>query len=734
MGSRDMIDHVRRLYEASVVRPGDYRERVHAGLEAVREALQMSTGVLVRVDDETYTVVESSSTEEGAFAPGTSGSLDTSLCGLSLERDGVLAVPRLSDSPYRDASGHRRPGFEAYVGARVMVDGEVYGTVNFVSATPRSQGFSSEDEGLVELVAAWLGTMIAVWQQSRRRRADRERFKLLAEAAFEAVVVCENERVVEANEAFSEMFGYTHDQALGRHEDDFFAGDDGVRLHGHPDTGPHSSTEVTAERRDGTTFSAQIRTRTLQGDDGVLRVTAIRDITVQKRVEAGLRHDALHDPLTGLKNRSAFTDAVQRAASRADRYPDYGFAVLFIDLDRFKSVNDRFGHAAGDELLTAIGRRIHESVREVDVAARLGGDEFVVLLDNVRDQATAYDLAVRLHGALGTPFLVDGRPFDLDCCIGIGVEAGGDRDREQRDAEHRDPERLIRDADAAMYAAKARGTGNVILFQDVMRRETIRAPLVEEQLAEEQLDEALAHNGFLLEYQPVVALDDARTVGMEALVRWPRGDGTIAAPSDFIEIAETTGHIGAIDDWVLENAVQQAARWIAEGAGDDVCMHVNLSARQFAQGSDLAGRVQALLVRHGLPAVHLALEATETALMHDPEQTIRVMHDLKDLGVRLHVDDFGTGRSNLAYLGRFPIDAVKIDGSLVGAMTNDPASQRTVRSVLSLAHGLDLDAIAEGIETPGHARLLRDLGCRYGQGFFFGRPRALAGAETVVAG
>lgn len=721
----DMIDSLRRLYEASAVRPGDYRERVQAGLEVVRDALGMSAGVLVGVDDEAYTIIASSSASEpAAYAPGTSGPLDTSACDLTLGSDRVLAVPHVGESPYRDAPWRLRRGVEAYVGARVMVDGEPYGTVSFVSEAPRPHGFSREDESLVELVAAWLGTMIAVWRQSRHRREDRERFRLLAEAAFEAVLVLQDDRVVEANEAFTAMFGYDREQALGRHETEFFAGSGVERSREHPEGDPLTVEEMTARRRDGTTFVAQTRTRKLSEDDGSLRVTAIQDITDQKRVEARLRHEALHDPLTGLMNRAAFADALQRAASRVCRYAGYGFAVLFIDLDQFKSVNDRFGHAAGDELLADIGRRIQASVRELDVAARLGGDEFVVLLDAVGDEATAHDLAVRLHDTLATPFVVAGRTLRLDCSIGMRLAAGRHGDLSYR----RDPERLVRDADAAMYRAKARGKGQVVLFRDAMDAEQRRSGV-----HEKQLEAALAQDAFMLEYQPVVDLADGRPVSIEALVRWARGDGTLVAPSDFLDVAETSGQIVAIDDWVLEKAVQQAASRLDDRVDDRFRVHVNLSARQFSWGSELPRRVEALLADHGLPASRLALEATEAALMLDPEQSLRVLRDLADLGVRLHVDDFGTGRSNLAYLGRFPVDALKLDGSLVRAMTGDPASRRTVRSIVSLAGGLGLELIAEGIETYEQASLLRDLGCRYGQGFLFARPKAFGDAQHVLA-
>lgn len=719
-----MISQLRRLYEASAVRPGDYPERVHAGLEVVREALGMSVGILVRIDDGTYTIVASSSDESSdassagpssAYAPGTAGNLDATFFDLTLKLDRVLAIPHVSESPYRDAPWHRRQGFEAYVGARVTVDGEPYGTVSFASTTPSARRFSPEDESLVELVAAWMGTMIAVWQQSRHRREDRERFRLLAEAAFEAVLVLRDGRVVDANEAFTAMFGYARDQALGRREADFFASSGIGRTHEQPDDDVVASTEVTAVRRDGSTFIAHTRTRSLPVRDGNLRVTAIQDVTLQKGIEASLRRDALHDPLTGLKNRAAFADAVEQAASRAARHADYGYAVLFIDLDHFKSVNDRFGHAAGDELLAALGRRLRESVREVDVAARLGGDEFVVLLDDVRDEATAHDLAVRLQAALATPSLVAGRPLRLDCSIGIGLEPGRHGDPEHREPEHRDPERLVRDADAAMYRAKARGKGRIVLFHDVMHRDAHRSALVED-----QLEEALAQEAFVLEYQPIVDLEDARPVAVDAIVRWAPGDGTIVAPSDFIDIAETTGHIVQIDDWVLTNAVRQAARRLGEGAGAGAFVHVHLSARQFTLSSGLPRRVQALLDEHGLPATHLALGATEAALMRDPEQSVRVMHDLDDLGVRLHVGDVGTGGSHLAQLGRFPIDMLKIGGGLVRAMTTDPASQRAVRSILALGDGLDLEVVAVDIETAEHVRILRDLGCRYGQGSVFG--------------
>ena len=435
-----------------------------------------------------------------------------------------------------------------------------------------------------------------------------------------------------------------------------------------------------------------------------LRVTAIHDISEHKRVRSKLRHDAIHDPLTGLKNRAAFIAQLQHDAQRVKRYPEHGFAVLFLDFDRFKSINDTFGHHVGDELLVAISQRLLSSLRGTDTVARLGGDEFIVLLDGVTRLGDAEAAAQKLLNGFTRPFLVRHHRLEIDLSIGIALSTSS--------PEH--PEYLIRNADAAMYRAKARGKAQYASFDERLQLE------LSQQLAvEKNLRQAVQRGAFTLLYQPIVSLTDNRVVGVEALVRWPQPDGSLMLPEHFIPIAEETGLIIPLGQWVLEEACRQLSLWRRE-TNTKISVHVNLSTKQFLQ-DDLALKVAATLKSVDLPASALRLEITESALVTNPEQAVQTMDEFEKIGVNLHVDDFGTGYSSLSYLHTFPLSALKIDRSFVTDM-EQPKSVKVIEAIHALAASLNMSVIAEGIETDAQLERLKALGCQYAQGYKIAQP------------
>lgn len=427
----------------------------------------------------------------------------------------------------------------------------------------------------------------------------------------------------------------------------------------------------------------------------------------RKKYEAELSHQAHHDPLTGLPNRTLFLEFLQLAMARARRYRST-VAVLFLDLDRFKVVNDSLGHDAGDELLVALGQRLRGIVRPGDTVARFGGDEFTILCEDLPtagagDHAT--DVAERLLHVIEQPFLLDGEEQYLSASIGIALAAPG--------AER--PEGLLRDADAAMYRAKERGKGRWELFDEVMR-----ATALERLETENALHRALDRGELRVHYQPMVSLRDPRCIGAEALVRWAHPDRGLLDPEQFIDLAEESGLIVPVGCWVIEDACRRSRRWRTEH-GPSFVVSVNLSGRQLSN-PELARQVSTALEHTGADPAGLCFEITENVLMDDVEATIGAITALKRLGVTLSIDDFGTGYSSLGYLKRFPVDAVKVDRSFIHGLGTDPEDSAIVAAVVSLGHALGLTVIAEGVETDRQLSELVDLGCDAAQGYLFARP------------
>jgi diguanylate cyclase (GGDEF)-like protein/PAS domain S-box-containing protein len=444
---------------------------------------------------------------------------------------------------------------------------------------------------------------------------------------------------------------------------------------------------------------------------------SLTDITRRKEAEERLLHDALHDGLTGLANRTLFADRLHQALARSRRRHDYSFAVLYVDLDQFKVVNDSLGHQAGDEVLVALARRLEACLRPGDTVARLGGDEFAVLVEDMEDASHALRIADRIHAELGPSLKVRGH--EVFATASVGIARGATR--------YEDAQDLLRDADIAMYRAKRRGRGSSEIFDASMHAlATTRLKM------ETELRRALERHELRLHYQPLVSLETRRIAGMEALVRWQHPDRGLLLPQEFIPLAEEIGAIVPLGRWVMKNACAEARRW-QEGAsgGPPVAVSVNVSARQFSQSDVLALACEAL-DESGLPAPSLRLELTESAIMDDPAGAAAKLGQLKQLGVNLDVDDFGTGYSSLSYLRRFPIDALKIDRAFVSRMDAEVEDREIVRTIVTLAANLGVAAVAEGVETPAQAEQLRRFHCPYAQGFLFSRPVAADEAADLL--
>jgi len=444
-----------------------------------------------------------------------------------------------------------------------------------------------------------------------------------------------------------------------------------------------------------------------------IAASAVTEIELQRRtveaerIERQLRHDALHDGLTGLPNRACFVERLRHAGERARRHAEDSFAVLFVDLDHFKVVNDSFGHLAGDELLVEVARRLSGCLRSVDTLARLGGDEFALLLEEVREPSDAARVAERLQVALRSPMTIRDSEVFTSASIGIALYGRAD------DA----PQHLLRSADLAMYRAKEHGRSRFEMFDPAMH-----IAAMDRLRMEMDLRRAIERDQLLLHYQPVFSLSTGGVVAVEALIRWQHPDRGLIPPLEFIPIAERTGLIGDIGRWVISRACQQLKSWERDfGYAAPQSVWINVSPKQFAQ-RDLAEQVGELFASMSFEPRRIKFEITESIMLEDIELATRTLGALRRLGVQVFMDDFGTGYSSLTYLGRLPLDGIKVDRSFVSQMGNDNRQAQLVGTIITLIRNLGLEPIAEGVETDQQARLLREMGCAFAQGFVFCRP------------
>jgi len=609
----------------------------------------------------------------------------------------------------------------------IFVQESFWGFLGFDDCREARTWNDAELDGL-RAAAGLLGAALYREQAERALRESEERFRVLVENVPGVVYLCRNDErfsMIYLSDEVEELTGYPVRDFLSD-ELSF------VDLY-HPDDAPQIFHEVhgaVEERRpflvnyrlrcaDATYRWIEERGQGVFDGDGRLQYLegTLVDISSRKEAEEQLAHNAFHDPLTDLPNRNLFRDRLEVAMARARRHPGERFAVVYLDLDRFKLINDSLGHRAGDHVLLGIAERLARASRDGDTVARLGGDEFAVLLEDLVDPSDAVRRVERLQEEFERPFLVDGREVFTNATMGIALS----------DARYQRSDEMLRDADLAMYRAKAVGGGQRLVFDPEMHR------LAMERLElESALRHALERDEFELHYQPIVDLTSGRIEGMEALLRWRHPQRGLLHPESFLDVLEETGLILPVGRWVMESACRSALAWQSIVPG--LTVNVNLHAREFAQ-AELVRLVDQVVASCELPPTILNLELTEHVVMDEPAEAERILDSLRSLGVGLTIDDFGTGYSSLSYLHRLPIDTVKVDRSFVLRLEPDGEGSELLRSIAALARSLSLRVIAEGVETEGQLATLRDLGYDAAQGFFFSRPLAGGGvAELLQAG
>ncbi len=481
---------------------------------------------------------------------------------------------------------------------------------------------------------------------------------------------------------------------------------------------PHFQQEYRIRHKNGQYRWALSRGQVLRDQYGQAYRMAgsLTDQTEHRMAETQLLHDALHDPLTGLPNRALLLDRLGQALRHARRRATYHFGLLFIDIDRFKVINDSLGHSSGDQLLIEFTHRLQQYLRPDDTIARIGGDEFVILLDDLTELDDALVIAQRLLAAFEVPFIVKGQSFFATASIGINLKS----DLNQP------PDEYIRNADIAMYRAKVAGGNRYVIFKPEMH-----AKLQERMQLENSLYQALEKQQLCVYYQPIYCLEARSLKGFEALIRWHSPLEGLVLPDKFIPIAEETGLIIPIGAYVLWNACQQMQEWLSLSPDLNLILSVNVSARQLSQ-AHLVDTILETLNRTGLPSECLQLEITETTVVENPDTAMQILLMLKEHNIRLAMDDFGTGYSSLGYLSRLPIDVLKIDRCFIKDIESKENSLEIIRAILGIAQGLKLSVVAEGIESEVQARQLLELGCQAGQGYYFSQPLDVEQASQLV--
>jgi PAS domain S-box-containing protein len=589
--------------------------------------------------------------------------------------------------------------------------------------------------------------VFTVYQQLRLQRIRRELiqrnelFEVITENAADmiAVIDCAGNRLYNSP-AYQKVLGYSSEElklsssGTQIHPEDqqrVLEAAENARL-----TGRGERLEYRIRHKDGTWRILESVATAIPNEDGQIEKLVIvnRDITERKRAEETLAHNAVHDTLTNLPNRTLFLDRVRHVLALFQRHQSNKFAVLFIDLDEFKVFNDSLGHAAGDALLIQIARRLTVSIRGADTIsrstsmkgastfaseeslARLGGDEFTILLEDIRDCGDAIRVAERIQERLGIPFVVEGQKVVTTASIGIAFCA----------TSYANSEDLVRDAEIAMYRAKREGKARCQVFDNAMHHVAVRRLRLETDLRR-----ALELGEFRVHYQPIVSLQSGKIAGFEALSRWQRPEGLLS-PAHFIQIADETGIILPMNRLLLREACLQLRAWHSQFPCDPpLTISVNVTPKEFTQ-PDLAAHIGTILDEVGIDPSSIDVEITETIAMADPERSSLVLSELKTLGVRLSIDDFGTGYSSLSRLQGFPVDTLKIDRTFISKMDTDGETSEIVRIIIMLAHNLGLKVVAEGAETVGQVSLLKQLECELVQGYFFARPGDHAAAQAFL--
>ena len=572
-----------------------------------------------------------------------------------------------------------------------------------------------------------LGTFADITDRKRADASLREseyKLRTLLESMREGIIQVDNrDCIVYVNDCFCKMVDYSFDELMGGDWKLLVFDEDGCRI----------VEQANERRRDGVSDSYELCLKKKTGEKlwvivggaPILDAEAVitgsmgvfTDITERKIAEERLLHDAFHDGLTGLANRKFFTEHLQITIEQTKRESNELFAVLFLDFDRFKAVNDSLGHAEGDNLLKQIARRLETSLRSGDLVARLGGDEFTVLLNKITDSSVALRVAERIQKNLEAPFDIGGNSIFISASIGVALSTTG---RDKADD-------MLRDADIAMYRAKAKGRAQMQVFDRTMHEHAARQLRLETEMRQ-----ALEGEEFLLHYQPIIDLETHTLTGFESLVRWQHPERGMIPPFDFIPAAEENNLILPLGKWVLFESCRQLVAWKKEfPAASALSISVNLSAKQFIQ-SDLAEQIAAALNETGIDPHCLKLEITESHIMENTEMAVKTMNTLRALGVELSLDDFGTGYSSLSYLHRLPVSYLKIDRSFINRMIGSSENSEIVLTIIKLAQNLKMKVVAEGIETEDQLKQLKTLNCEFGQGYYFAKPLEAEAAKDFI--
>ncbi|MBL0141779.1 MAG: EAL domain-containing protein [Betaproteobacteria bacterium] len=560
------------------------------------------------------------------------------------------------------------------------------------------------EEGTVAAAFVLISDITRHRHSEQAVRDSEERLRKFSDATHEGIVFHENGVFTDCNDAVLRLFGYRYEELVGQPVLDFVAPESRDTVLNNIRMGYERVYEAVLLHKDGSRIVVEQTGKVMPYKDKHYRMTVIRDIRDRKEAEARIHFLAHHDTLTGLPNRALLMDRIEFILASARRR-ESKVGILFIDLDNFKTVNDSLGHAAGDALLRLVASRLEGALRSVDVISRLGGDEFLVVLPDLEDEQSPAAVADKLLAAVSEPVVLEGHDLTVSPSIGIAVFP--------RDGANADT--LIKNADAAMYLAKDRGRSNYQFFSERLSQTAFNTLSLETRLRE-----AIREEGFEIHYQPQVRVDTGRVVGVEALIRWPQGDGSVVMPNDFIPVAEQRGLIMPIGGWVLRNACRQNRLWQDSGL-PRVPVVVNLAAIQFRQ-KNLVADVGRALDEAGLDAEWLEFDLTESMLMKETPDLMRTLDGLRLLGVRLAIDDFGTGHSSLALLKRFPIEKLKIDRSFVRDIADDPNDRAISAAIIDLARNMGITSIAEGVETVAQLDFLRERGCEEMQGFLASPP------------
>jgi len=652
-------------------------------------------------------------------------------------------------APWREAAQKR--GYQSSLVLPLLNNREVFGTLNIYSS--EADAFNTKELELLTELANSLSFGILALRIQQALRESEERYRLLAENINDLVCLHQPDgRYLYVSPSCESLLGYHHNELIGKDPYNFFHPDDAdsilqqtlaAALQSTPFTNPYTfsyaesadcvtqETDANAHKlkpipityrmrhKSGNYIWFETLTTPIIDDQGevVQLQTTSRDVTERILAQERLRYEALHDALTGLPNRHLLMERLEYAIHRSKRLENYHFAILFLDLDRFKVINDSLGHLTGDQVLIAIGKKLQSLLRESDLAVRMGGDEFVILLDEIKGINDAVRATERILAKLNLPLMIEGREIYITTSIGIVFGS-----KDYLEAAH-----ILRDADIAMYRAKHEGKARYEIFDPEMHKEALKRLHLENDLRQ-----GLEREEFILYYQPIIELATNQLVGFEALVRWQHPTEGLKSPVEFIAVAEETGLITSLDYWVLRTACQQLAWWQTMFPNiSTLKISVNLSAQDLRR-YDLLEVVDCVLAETKLSPKCLTLEITESMLIEDVKATINLLRQFKKRGLEISIDDFGTGYSSLSYLHRLPVDNLKVDRSFVNQMQETRRNYQIVETIATLSNHLELNTIAEGIETVEQLELLQKLGYKFGQGYLFYKPLSQDDAEALL--